>query len=71
MTSTFEDLQLRFPERTAIDPDEAGDVLNMHAGHVRRLLRERQLPGVKIGSRWLIPLAKLAAMLDGEGGQDD
>lgn len=69
MTSTLEDLQLRFPDRTAIDPDEAGIAMNMHAGHVRRLLRDGELPGVKVGSRWLIPLAKLAAILDGDDNE--
>lgn len=67
MTSTLDVLQSRFPNRTAIDPDEAALVLDLHAGHVRRLLRDGGLPGAKIGSRWFIPLTKLAAVLDGEG----
>lgn len=67
MTSTLQDLQARFPDRAAIDPDEAGTVLDMHPGHVRRLLRLGKLPGTHIGSRWCIPLTKLAAVLDGDG----
>lgn len=70
MTSTLEDLQIRFPNRAAIDPDEAGVVMNMHAGHVRRLLRDGDMPGAKVGSRWFIPLTKLAAVLDGEADVD-
>ncbi len=66
MVSTMEDLRERFPNQTAIDPDEAGTVLHMHAGHVRRLLREGALPGTKIGARWFIPIGKLAAILDGD-----
>lgn len=70
MASTLEDLQSRFPDRTAIDPDEAGKILDMHPAHVRRLLRAGALPGTHIGSRWCIPLTKLAAVLDGEADVD-
>lgn len=66
MKNTLDDLRERFPGQTAIDPEAAGSILDMHAGHVRRLLRDGGLPGVKVGSRWFIPLTKLAAILDGE-----
>ena len=40
-------------------------VLHMHPSHVRALCQTGDLPGVRIGSRWVVPTANLAAMLDG------
>ena len=46
---------------------DVAHVLHMHLSHVRALCQTGDLPGVRIGSRWVVPTAKLAAMLDGEG----
>ena len=40
--------------------EEAAAKLKMHIGTVRRLLREKTLPGVKMGPRqWRVPAAAL------------
>lgn len=40
--------------------EEAASRLKMHIGTVRRLLREKTLPGVKMGPRqWRVPAAAL------------
>ena len=50
--------------------DQASERLQLHPDTVRRLLREGQLPGRKIGARqWRIPEGKLKAFLDGELGK--
>lgn len=46
-------------------PDHAGDVLHRHPSHIRALCKSGELPGVKVGDRWLIPTAKLAEIIDG------
>src|SRR4051794_27286135 len=47
--------------------DQASERLQMHPDTVRRLLREGQLPGRKIGARqWRIPAGKLKAYVDSE-----
>ena len=40
--------------------EEAAKRLKMHVGTVRRLLRDKRLPGVKVGPRqWRVPDAAL------------
>ncbi len=41
----------------------------MHVDSVRRLLRQKKLPGVKVGGGWRIPRAALVRMLAGESFQ--
>lgn len=42
--------------------------LHCHPSHVRAMCASGELPAVKIGERWRVPTAKLAALL--EGGED-
>ena len=45
---------------------DVAQVLHMHPSHVRALCQQGDLPCVRIGARWVVPTARLAAMLDGE-----
>ena len=44
-------------------PNCAAKILHMHPSHVRALCKSGDLPAVKIGERWIIPTAKLVAIL--------
>lgn len=46
-----------------LKPQEVADYLNVSGGLVRKLLRERQLEGVKISSEWRISRAALEAFI--------
>jgi excisionase family DNA binding protein len=46
-------------------PEAAAEYLKMHVDSVRRLLRQKKLPGVKIGGAWRIKRAVLDALLEG------
>lgn len=64
MPSIYDDLLEAYGPTTT--PDEvAKPVLHMHPSTARRLCAEGKLPGVKIGKQWIIPTARLAAMLEG------
>jgi hypothetical protein len=47
-------------------PEELAPLLGLSPLGVVRQCRKRKLPGLKIGSRWYIHVAKLAAQLDRE-----
>ena len=51
-----------------LTPSNVSEVLNCHPSHVRAMCASGELPAVKVGERWRVPTAKLAAML--EGGED-
>ena len=53
-------------EDELLTPEAAAEFLQMHVDSVRRLLRSRKLPGVKVGGGWRIPRASLRAMLSGQ-----
>ena len=42
-----------------ISTEEAAEKLKYHVEHVRRMMRERSLDGVKIGRTWLVKRAAL------------
>ena len=50
-------------------PRDVAEVLSCHASHVRALCQSGELPAVRIGERWFIPTAKLAAVLEGVSGE--
>lgn len=52
-------------------PSQVAKVLHRHPSHIRALCQSGELPGVRIGERWHIPTAKLAAMLEGGNSDDD
>jgi excisionase family DNA binding protein len=43
--------------------EQAAEMLHMRADSLARKLRRREIPGVKIGRRWLIRRATLEALL--------
>lgn len=49
-------------------PEEVAPLLGMTAKSVVRQCRVGNLPGLKVGGRWLIHVRKLAAQLDGDDG---
>ena len=62
--STHAELMARYG--VTMTPDDASEVCRQHPSTIRRLCAQGVLPGVKVGKAWLIPTAKLAALLDGE-----
>lgn len=57
---------LRASGRATISPAEAARILHLDPRTVRRACQEGSLPAIKIGSRTLIPTARLLSMLTGE-----
>ena len=53
-------------EDELLTPEESAMLLKMHVDSVRRLLRTKKLPGVKVGGAWRIPKSSLTALLRGE-----
>lgn len=47
-------------------PEEAGEILGLHAVTVRNKMRKGVLPGRKVGGRWYISEAKLDAAFSGD-----
>lgn len=45
---------------------EVAAALGTHPGHVRRLMRNGDLPAVKIGDRWYMPASELEALFGGK-----
>jgi excisionase family DNA binding protein len=48
-----------------LTPEAAADYLKMHVDSVRRLLRQRKLPGVKVGGGWRLKKTVLDSFLEG------
>jgi len=48
-----------------LTPEAAADYLKMHVDSVRRLLRQKKLPGVKVGGSWRIRSSALDTLLAG------
>ena len=44
---------------------DAAAELHSHPTHIRDLCQEGKLPAMKIGTRWRIPTAKFAAIIEG------
>jgi excisionase family DNA binding protein len=60
----------RFMEDELLTVEEAAARLKMHVGTVRRLLREKTLPGVKMGPRqWRVPASALRDYINGQLGK--
>jgi excisionase family DNA binding protein len=47
-----------------LTPDEVADRLNLHVKTVRRYIREGQLPSVRIGKRYRVPIGALNAFAE-------
>ena len=50
-----------------VDAEEAVDMLKVHPETVKRLLRKKVIPGVKVGNKWIIERERLLAF---SGGYD-
>ena len=48
-----------------LTPKEAAEYLGCHPSHMRAMCQDGRIQAVRIGSRWRISAAKLAAMLEG------
>ena len=48
-----------------LNPKDASEVLGLQEWTVRRMLRNGELPAVKIGARWYMPKSKLIEYLEG------
>ena len=51
--------------RATLDTNELAALLNMDRDSVLKALRNGELPGLKIGRLWRIPVPKLLALLEG------
>jgi excisionase family DNA binding protein len=49
-------------------PEAAAEYLKIRVDSVRRLLRQKKLPGVKVGGGWRIKRAVLNALIVGSRG---
>ena len=61
------DYLLKYLEGTfgsTMSPAEVAFVLDQSTGHVRKMCADGTLPAVKIGHRWHIVTASLAALLE-------
>jgi len=52
-------------------PEAAAEYLKMHVDSVRRLLRQRKLPAIKVGGGWRIKRCVVDALLEGGQGQPE
>jgi excisionase family DNA binding protein len=52
-------------DRPHLKVDEAAQYLRIHPATVRRLMRDGQLQGVKLGKRWFIARNSLVALVEG------
>jgi len=55
----------RYRERATLTIEEAGEVLGISRGSAYAAVKERTLPTIKIGRRYLVPRAALEKMLSG------
>lgn len=46
------------------------DLLHMHPNHVRNMAKDGELPAIRVGSRWIFPTAKIAALVNGADAYD-
>lgn len=61
---TAEALQPAWRERDVLSVPEAGVVLGLPTSTAYRCAAQGQIPTIRVGRRLLVPVARLAAMLD-------
>lgn len=66
ITSTTASYLLAKYGKLTITPKQFADEAGCTEGYVRIMLANGELPGVKMGRRWKIPIIKVAAFLDGD-----
>ena len=67
--SCFDDLYAKYGP--LMRTDAVADLLHCHKSHVRAMCQAGELPAVRVGSRWFMPTAKMAAICDGAGEAND
>ncbi len=61
-------------EKLAVSMSETARILGLHLDTVRKLVRSRELPSFKVGTRILVPTAQLRQYIEGritEVGHDN
>lgn len=46
------------------------ELFHSHPSHIRAMAQDGMLPAIRVGSRWVFPTAKIAAMVEGQGAYD-
>lgn len=59
------DFLMRKYDSATLTPKQLGHEGNLSDTHIRRLCQQGIIGGVKVGDRWIIPIAAAAAFLDG------
>jgi excisionase family DNA binding protein len=54
------------PNRVVLTLDEAASCLGVHRQSVRAAIERGELRAVRMGRRWLVPVAAIERLLDGE-----
>lgn len=60
--------ELQNGERAIISVEELSDLVGISLGSARKAVRAGEIPSLRLGARWLIPVPKLLQML---GAQDN
>ena len=60
------DFLVRKYDRATLTPRQLGHEGNLSDTHIRRLCQAGVIGAVKVGDRWIIPLAEAARFLDGD-----
>lgn len=58
--------ELRNSDRATVSVEEAAALLGISLGSARKAVRNGEVPALRLGSRWLVPVPKLLAMLGDE-----
>lgn len=58
--------QLKASGRLTISVEETAGFLGISLGSARKAVRNGELPALKLGARWLVPVPKLLRMLGDE-----
>ena len=62
--STYDYLMAKYDSAT-LTPAQFAAETHRHPSHIRTMLQRGELPGSRVGARWVIPIAKAAAILEG------
>ena len=66
--SAYERLESKYP--ALLRPNHLAAESGIHPVRIREMLKSGEIEGMKIGSRWFIPIAAAAAFLDGGTNHD-
>jgi excisionase family DNA binding protein len=63
--------QRESPGRMAYSPGELARVLGVSRTFAYRLVRSGRIRGVRVGSRWLVPVREVEAFLRNKGAEEE